>query len=198
MIKSFVVGGYAVSAFLFLLAWWNPEFGLRNGLIQWVSFTKLALAEFLSLHAATMLGAIVLAGKIAPGQDEIGPIFWVMLAAYVAFALGGYLFHRSHRALIALYLLLAIRCAQFLSAGSLEPDVMRAEVIKNFVMSGAMMLMVAGISMSDDGFTPWQDAYARATTLWGRIWKGRAMLIVVGYYALWAFVEYKWPERMSQ
>ena len=198
MMKSFVIGGYAVSAFLFLLAWWNPAFGLKNGLIQWVSFSKLALAEFLSLHAATMLGALVLAGKLEPGQGEIGPIFWVMLAAYGGFALAGYLFHRSHRALFALYLLLAIRCAQFLSVGSLEPDVMRAEVIKNFAMSAAMMLLVAGISLSDDGLTPWQDAYARATTLWGRIWKGRAMLIVVAYYALWAFVEYKWPERMSQ
>jgi hypothetical protein len=196
--KHFVIIGYALSAALYLAAWWNPAFGAKNGLIQWVSFSRLALAEFLSLHAATLLGAIVLAGKLEPNSAELGPIFWVMLAAYGAFALMGYLFHRSHRALFALYLLLAIRCAQFLSVGSLEPDVMRAEVVKNFVMSAAMMLLVAGIAMGDDGFTPWQDAFARTTTWWGRVWKGRPLLFAAAYYALWAFVEWKWPERMSQ
>lgn len=196
--QSFVIGGYAVSAALYLLAWSNPAFGLKNGLIQWVSFSRLALAEFLSLHAATLLGAIVLAGKMEPGDSEPGSIFWILLAAYVGFALMGYLFHRSHRALFALYLLLAIRTAQFLAIGSLEADVMRSEVIKNFVMSAAMMLLVAGISMSDHGLTPWQEGFARATTLWERIRKGRALLIVAAYYALWAFVEYKWPERIAQ
>jgi len=196
--RQIIAAGYAFTALLYLAAWWNPSGEARQGLVQWVSFTKLCLAEFLSLHAATLLGALVLANVLGDTDQELGPIFWAMLGFYALLAVGGYLFHRSHRALIGFYMLIVLRGAEFFSVGAPEPDVMRATVVKNFMMSVPMMFLVAGISMSDDMLTPWQESFARAQTIGQRLWRGRPLLFVVAYYLLWALVELKFPERMTQ
>ena len=59
-------------------------------------------------------------------------------------------------------------------------------------------LTVAGISMSDDLLDPWQNAFVRSKTLLQRIWRGKPLLFVTAYYALWAVVEWKWPARIAQ
>src|ERR1051325_1601261 len=195
--RNVIIAGYLASALLYLAAWVNPRGGIRRGLVDWVSFTKLALAEFLSLHAATLLSALVLATRLGESDQDLRLFFWAVFAFYALLAIGAYLFHRSHRALVGFYLLLVVRGADFLSLRSPEADVMRAEVVKNFMMSVPMMFLIAIISMSDDGLTPWQEAFGNADTLWRRIWRGRPLIAVAAYYALWAFVELKFPERLS-
>jgi hypothetical protein len=198
MLQALVVGGYLVSALLYASVLANPTGGLRSGLLSWVSMNRLGLTEFLSVHAATLLGAFVLVSAEGGSDEPHGAIFWVLAAFYAAMAIGAWAFHRSSRALAGFYLLIAVRGVQFFALGEPDADVMRSEVLKNFLMSVPMMLLVAGMSMSDDGLTPWQERFQRdGRTLWGRIKHGRALLFVTGYYALWAFVEYKWPERIS-
>jgi len=195
--RNVIIAGYLASALLYLAAWANPRGDIRSGLVDWVSFTKLALAEFLSLHAATLLSALVLATRVGQSDQDLRLVFWALFAFYALLAIGAYLFHRSHRALVGFYLLLIVRGANFLSLRSPEADVMRSEVCKNLMMSAAMMLLIAVISMADDGLTPWQQAFANADTLWRRIWRGRPLIAVAVYYALWAFVELKFPERLA-
>jgi len=195
--KAFVVGGYALTAVFYLLTWWRPSGGLRNDLLQWVSFSRLCLAEFLSVHAATLLGAVVFV-RLSEKSEPFDAIFWVLAAFYGLLALGAYLMHRSHRALFSFYLLIAIRAAQFFTVDAADIDMIRAEVVKNFMMSVPMMILVAVITMSDDMLTPWQEKFLKSETLWQRIVRGRAILAAAAYFLLWSYVELKWPERLSQ
>lgn len=55
--RTYFVAGYALSALLYLAAWANPSLPAVEGLVDWVAFTKLPLTEFLTLHAASLLGA---------------------------------------------------------------------------------------------------------------------------------------------
>jgi hypothetical protein len=198
--RTIVAAGYAFTALLYAWAWLAPSGKTSRGLIEWVSFSRLPLAEFLSLHAATLLGAFLLVNETERGRDEpLGMIFWALLAFYALLAVGAYLFHRSHRVLLGFYLTLGLRGAQFFSLGAPEPDVMRSEVLKNFLMSVPMMLLVAGISMSDDLLTPWQEGFQRpGASLRQRLWRGKPLLFVTAYYLLWAFVESKWPLRIAK
>src|ERR1041384_5709434 len=95
-----LIAGYLLTALLYANALWSPHTGVGESLVAWTTFTKLCLTEFLTMHAATLLGALVLADAIDPGAASFGSIFWALLAGYAALALGAYLMHRSHRALI--------------------------------------------------------------------------------------------------
>src|ERR1051325_1796690 len=195
--RSYLVAGYLVTASLYLLAWFRPDAGYGRALLDWVSFTKLPLTEFLTLHAATSLAAFVMATHAEPNRPEFRTIFWVVSAFYGLLAIGAYFFHGNKRALVGFYALILIRTGQLFSLGSGDADTMRSEVLKNFAMTVPMMLLVAGISTADDMLTPWQESFLKSRTLWRRIWRGRAILFAVAYYLLWAFVELKWPERIT-
>lgn len=192
------IGGYAVSAALYFLAWLSPASGAGPGLLKWVAFDKLCLAEFLSIHAATLLAAVTMARASGEKGGNFPLIFWALLAFYAAMAGGAYLFHRSAQILVGFYLMLAIRGVQFISLGSANVDELRSTVVKNLAMTVPMFLLVGAIAMGDDLFTPWQERFTRATSLWQRIAQGRALLITTAYYLIWAFVEWKWPPRISQ
>jgi hypothetical protein len=194
--RELAVGGYLVTVVIYLYTWLRPVGGSQNDVLQWVSFGKLGPAEFVSLHAATLLGAIVL-GRADDASGELGWLFWGMAGVYALFGLGAYLMHRSHRALIGFYVLLVIRGAQFFVISPDNVDAMRATVLKNFLMSMPFMLLVAGISTADNMLTPWQEAFLKSTTLRERIVRGRAILFTTAYYALWAYVELKWPDEIS-
>lgn len=84
-----------------------------------------------------------------------------------------------------------------MSLGSADPDVMRATVVKNFLMTVPVIALTGAISMSDDGLRPWQEDFRKASTLGRRLWKGKPLLYAAAYYLLWTFVEMKWPERMK-
>ncbi|MBL9201504.1 MAG: hypothetical protein JNL39_13430 [Opitutaceae bacterium] len=190
--------GYVVSAGLYFGAWLNPAWGMGPGLMKWVAFEKICLAEFLSIHAATLLAAVSLARASGEPGANFSFLFWGLLAFYATMAGGAYLFHRSFEVLAGFYLMLAIRGVQFFSLGTADVDELRAVVVKNFVMTVPMFLLVAGIAFGDDLFTPWQERFAKAASLWQRIVQGRALLIVTAYYLVWAVVELKWPQRISK
>jgi hypothetical protein len=190
--------GYAFTAFLYLLAWWNPSIGAGEGLVRWVAFEKLCLAEFLTCHAVTLLGAFALATELEPGDENFRRIFWILVGFY--FLLGGaaYFFHRDNQALVGFYLVLAIRGLQFLSLRLPDPDVMRAQVVKNFAMIVPMFFLVGARSLSDDGLTPWQRAFMQGHSTFGqKIVRGLPLLVVAAYYLLWAVMEWKWPARIA-
>ena len=195
--RNYFVAGYAFSAFLYFLAWLYPTLGVVEGLVDWVSFTKLALTEFLTLHAATLLGAVVFASASTPDDPTFKTVFYAVAGFYVLMGAGAFLFHRSHKALIGFYVLILVRFGEVLTLSGADVNVMRSTVVKNFLMSVPMMLLVAAISMSDDGFTPWQDDFRKSNTLWRRVWRGKPLLITAAYYLLWAIVEAKWPESMT-
>ena len=195
--QSFVVGGYALTAVLYLVTWWNPAGGLRNDLLQWVSFERLCLAEFLSVHAATLLGALVFAAYDGSAGEHWDLIFWAVAAFYGLMAIGAYVMHRSHRALFSFYLLVVLRASQLVLYRHPEPDVMRAEVLKNFLMFVPMMILVAIVTMSDDFGATWQEKFLKSTSPRQRIARGRPLLFVAAYYLLWAYVGLKWPERIT-
>ena len=196
--QASVVIGYVFSAGLYFAAWLSPSSNIGAGLVKWVAFDKLCLAEFLSVHAATLLGAVTMARATGEEGADFSVIFWVLLAFYGLLAGGAYLFHRSGQVLAGFYLMLAIRGVQFFSLGRADVDELRAVVLKNFLMSVPMMLLIAGVAMSDDMLTPWQDMFVRATSFLERIARGRALLFVTAYYLLWALVEWKWPQRISK
>lgn len=198
LLQFSAVIGYVASAVLYFGAWLNPAWGMGPGLMKWVAFEKICLAEFLSIHAATLLAAVTMARASGEKGANFSMIFWALLLFYAAMAGGAYLFHRSFEALAGFYLMLAIRGVQFFSLGSADVDELRALVVKNFVMTVPMFLLVAGIAFGDDLFTPWQERFAKVTSLWQRIVQGRALLFVTLYYLVWAFVELKWPQRMSK
>ena len=196
--REIAAAGYLITAAIYFYTWLRPVGGEKNEMLQWVSFGKLGPSEFVSLHAATLLGAVVLGRADDARGDDLGWLFWGMAAMYALFGVGAYLFHRSHRALIGFYVLLLIRGGQFFMISPDSVDEMRATVLKNFLMTVPFMLLVAGISMADDMLTPWQEGFLRATSLRERLWRGRALLFTVAYYLLWAVAEWKWPERISQ
>lgn len=198
LMQLFAVIGYVASAGLYFIAWVNPAWGAGPGLMKWVAFDKICLAEFLSIHAATLLAAVSMARASGEPGANFSILFWGLLAFYAAMAGGAYLFHRSFEVLLGFYLMLAIRGWQFFSLGSADVDELRAVVVKNFVMTVPMFLLVAAIAMGDDLFTPWQERFAKATSLWQRVVQGRALLFVTAYYLVWALVEWKWPLRMSK
>jgi hypothetical protein len=190
--------GYLISAALYFGAWLNPASGAAPGLMKWVAFDKICLAEFLSIHAATLIAAVTMARASGDGGADVPMIFWVLLLFYGAMAGGAYLFHRSGQVLVGFFLMLAIRGVQFVSLRGADVDELRAVVLKNFMMTVPMFLLVAGIAFGDDLFTPWQERFQRATSLWQRITQGRALLFVTAYYLIWAFVELKWPQRIGK
>ena len=198
LLQVSAVIGYVISAGLYFVAWLNPAAGVAPGLIKWVAFDKICLAEFLSLHAATLLAAVTMARASGEEGANFSYLFWGLLIFYGAMAGGAYLFHRSFEVLMGFYLMLAIRGVQFFSLGSADVDELRAVVLKNFVMTVPMFLLVAGIAFGDDLFTPWQERFAKATSLWQRIAQGRALLFVTAYSLIWAVVEWKWPLRISK
>jgi hypothetical protein len=198
LLQISAVLGYVVSALLYFSAWLVPAWGAGPGLMKWVAFDKICLAEFLSIHAATLLAAVSLARASGEPGANFSILFWGLLAFYAAMAGGAYLFHRSFEILIGFYLMLAIRGWQFFSLGSADVDELRAVVVKNFVMTVPMFVLVGAIALGDDLFTPWQERFAKAASLWERIVQGRALLFVTAYYLVWAFVELKWPQRMSK
>lgn len=198
LLQLSAVVGYVVSAVLYFSAWVAPTWGASPGLVKWVAFDKICLAEFLSIHAATLLAAVSMARASGEEGANFPMLFWSLLAFYAAMAGGAYLFHRSFEILIGFYLMLAIRGWQFFSLGSADVDELRAVVVKNFVMTVPMFLLVGAIAMGDDLFTPWQERFAKASSLWQRIVQGRALLVVTVYYLVWALVEWKWPLRMSK
>lgn len=194
--RNYLVAGYVLSAFLYFLACLVPRLGAVEGLVDWVSFAKLALTEFLTLHAATLLGAVVFASASTPDDPTFRTIFYAVAGFYVLMGAGAFLFHRSHKALVGFYILILVRLGEVLSLGGADVNVMRSTVVKNLTMSVPMMLLVAAISMSDDGLTPWQESFRRSGTLGRRLWRGKPLLITGAYYLLWACVELKWPESM--
>jgi hypothetical protein len=124
-------------------------------------------------------------------------MFYAVAALYALMGAGAFLFHRSHKALVGFYVLILVRFGEILSLSGAEVDVMRSTVVKNLVMSVPMMLLVAAVAMSDEGFRPRQEDFRNSTTLGRRIWRGKPLLVTSAYYVLWAFVESKWPERMA-
>lgn len=196
VMHAWVVAGYGLSAIVFARAWWNPRFGERSGIAGWVSFTGLCLAEFLSLHATTLLGGFALAARMDPDEWANLPFFGLLLVIYAVFAIGAYSFHRSHRALFAFYLLLVIRSIDFVTVETADADVMRADVLKNFMMTVPLMILVGVISMSREGES-WPERARQSATIVQRAWNGRELLAAAAYYALWAYVEFKWPERIT-
>src|SRR4030095_11412589 len=97
--QASVVIGYVVSAVLYLAAWLSPASGAGPGLVKWVTFDKLCLAEFLSVHAATLLAAVTMARASGDEGANFPLIFWVLLLFYGLLAVGAYLFHRSGQVL---------------------------------------------------------------------------------------------------
>jgi hypothetical protein len=198
LLQASAVVGYVVSAGLYLCAWVNPASGAGPGLIKWVAFDKICLAEFLSIHAATLLAAVTMARASGEEGANFPMIFWVLLLFYGMMAGGTYLFHRSSQVLAGFYLMLALRGVQFFSLGNADVDELRAVVLKNFVMTAPMFLLVAGIAFGDDLFTSWQERFQRATSVWQRVVHGRPLLFVTAYYLVWAYVEMKWPQRIGK
>ena len=196
-LQSLVVGGYAMTAVLYLVTWWNPAGGLRNDMLQWVSFERLCLAEFLSVHAATLLGGLVFAAQDGQANEHWDAIFWSVAAFYGLMAIGAYFMHRSHRALFSFYLLLVLRASQLVLYRHPDPDVMRAEVLKNLLMFVPMMILIAIVTMSDGFGASWQERFLKSDSPWQRVVRGRPLLVVVAYYLLWAYVELRWPERIT-
>jgi hypothetical protein len=192
--RNSAVIGYLVSAALYFRVWWNPSLGSGPKLIKWVAFERLGLAEFLSCHAATLLAAVAMTSQEEATDPSLQRIFWGLIALYAVLGSGAYLFHRDHGVLLGFYLMLAIRALQLISMRNADVDAMRATVLKNFVMTFMMMLMVAGIAMSDNVL----DTFARhQSSLWQKLVTGRPLIFVVVYYLLWALIEWKWPLRIA-
>lgn len=200
---AWFVAGYGVSAILFARAWWNPRFGERSGITQWVSLSGLCLAEFLSLHATALLGDVALAARMDSDAWAANlPVhwrdffpsptafFWLLLIIYAMVAIAAYSVHRSHRTLFAFYLLLGIRSVGFFMVETADTDVMRAEVENNSMMIVPLFILVGVISTSGR-WESWPGRARQSTTLVQRAWKGRALLAAAAYYALWAYVELK-------
>lgn len=198
LMRIITVLGYTFSAFLYLMAWWNPAIGAGEGLVRWVAFEKLCLTEFLTVHATTLLGAIALAAQLEKSEETFALIFWICVGFYFVLGGGAYLFHQDRGALLGFYLMLAIRGSQLLSLQTPDPDVMRAQVIKNFAMIVPLFFLVGFISISDDLFSSWQSTFIQGhLSFVQKIVKGRDLLVVTAYYLLWAFVEWKWPLRIA-
>jgi hypothetical protein len=189
--------GYVVTAFLYFGAWLNPRFGPGEKLIGWVTFEKLCLTEFLSCHAVTLLAGTALAMQMEGGSKEFTRMYWGLIGFYFIMGTAAFLFHRDHSALIGFYAMLVTRGLGILSLQTADQDMMRAEVLKNFVMFAPMMLLLAGISFG--GFEP----SSREAFVQGRlgfvekISQGRSLLYVSAYYMLWALVTWKWPLRIA-
>jgi len=194
MRNSAIIVGYLISAVLYLRTWWNPNLGSGRKLIKWVALEKLGLAEFLSCHAATLLGAVAMTTQMEETDSSLQRIFWALIGLYVVLGTGAYLFHRDHRVLMGFYLTLAIRAMQLIAMRYDNVDAMRAQVLKNFVMTAAMMLLVAGIAFSDNVLDTFPGDQSN---LWQKIVRGRPLLFVVVYYLLWALIEWKWPLRIA-
>lgn len=188
--------GYIFTAALYFVAWLNPQFGTGEKLISWVAFDKLCLMEFLSVHAITLLAGIVLAMQMEGGSKDFTLIFWGLIIIYFILASATYLIHRDHDALIGFYAILVTRGMGMLSWQTLDGDMLRAEILKNFVMFVPMMILIGVISVGSDFF--WQKTFIQGRFgLAERIILGRNLLIVVAYYLLWAFVTWKWPLRIA-
>src|SRR5205809_5705105 len=95
-----IVLGYLFSAFLYFRAWWNPYVAPGKGLVQWTTFEKLCLSEFLTVHATTMLGGFALGAKVGDTDEHYDVIFWFLFAVYVAFGASLYLYHRNIQVLL--------------------------------------------------------------------------------------------------
>jgi hypothetical protein len=192
--RNGAVIGYLISAALYFRTWWNPYLGSGQRLITWVTFDRLGLAEFLSCHASTLLAAVALSTQMEATDPSLQRVFWGLIALYAVLGSGAYLFYRDHEVLLGFYLMLAIRALQLISIRHADVDAMRAQVLKNFAMTAAMMLLVAGIAMSDGVLTTF---LRNQSSVWRKLVAGRPLLFVVAYYLLWALVEWKWPLRIA-
>ena len=193
--------GYVVTALLYFAAWSYPRFGVNEKLMGWVAFDKLCLMEFLSCHAITLLAGTSLAMQMEGGSKEFTRIFWGLVIFYFILGTSTYLFHRDHAALIGFYAILVTRGLGILSLQTADEDMLRAELLKNFLMFVPMMILVGAISFSD-GFggvgTSWQETFIQGRPgLVEKIIQGRNLLFVVAYYLMWAFVAWKWPLRIA-
>jgi hypothetical protein len=193
--RSAAVLGYLFSAGLYLMAWINPYFGSGRKLIQWVAFERLCLAEFLTCHAATLLAAIAMTTQMENSEPGLQAVFGALIGLYGVFGLGAYAMHRDHSVLLGFYLMLAIRALNLISIRNAELDVMRSEVLKNFLMSMVMMMLIAAIVLSNDILRTFID---NQSSLPRKLATGRPLLFVAGYYVLWAVIEWTFPERIAE
>ena len=191
--------GYIIAALLYFSAWLNPRFGVGEKLIGWVSFEKLCLTEFLSCHAITLLAGTAMAMQ-ERGSKEMAQIYWGLIAFYFVMGTAAFLFHRDHRALLGFYVILVTRGLGALSLRTVDLDMMRAEVLKNFVMFFPMMLLIAAIAFGEGGIrSSSQEAFIQGRLgFFDKISQGRNLLFVAAYYLLWAFVAWKWPLRIAK
>jgi len=189
---------YVATAILYLAAWLNPRFGTGEKLIGWVAFDKLCLMEFLSCHAITLLAGTALAMQMEGDSIDFTRMFWGLVIFYFILGTSTYLFHRDHAALIGFYAILVTRGLGILSLQTADEDVLRAELLKNFLMFFPMMILVGALSFGDSFGTSWQETFIQSRSgLVEKIIKGRNLLFVVAYYLLWAFVAWKWPLRIA-
>jgi len=190
--------GYVVTAFLYFAAWWNPRLGSGVKLISWVSFNKLCLMEFLSVHAITLLAGTAMVMHMEGGSDELKRIFWGLIIFYFILGTSTYLFHRDHGALIGFYAILVTRALGILSLQTADEDMMRAEVLKNMLMFFPMMILIAVLSFGQGFGDSWQETFIQGRLGFvEKISQGRNLLFVTAYYMLWAFVAWKWPLRIA-
>ena len=190
--------GYVVTAMLYFVAWLNPRFGTGEKLIGWVAFDKLCLMEFLSCHAITLLAATALAMQMEGGSKDFTRMFWGLVIFYFILGTSTYLFHRDHGALIGFYAILVTRGLGILSLQTADEDMLRAELLKNFLMFFPMMILVGALSFGDDFGTSWREKFVHdRLDFVEKITQGRNLLFVVAYYLLWAFVAWKWPLRIA-
>ncbi len=193
---TYSIFGYVATAFLYFLAWVNPKIGTGERLISWLTVNKFCLTEFLSCHAVTLLAGTALAVQMEGGSKEFMRIFWGLLAFYFIMGTAAYLFHRDHGALIGFYAILVTRGLGVLSLQTADQDMLRAEVLKNLVMFAPMMLLIAALAFGDGS---WRDAIIQGRLgFFQKIVQGRALLYVAAYYALWAFMAWKWPLRIAK
>ena len=180
------------------MAWLNPRFGTGEKLIAWVSFNKLCLMEFLSVHAITLLAGTAMVMHMEGGSKELSRIYWGLIGFYFILGTSTYLFHRDHGALIGFYAILVTRGLGILSLQTADEDMMRAEVLKNMLMFFPMMILIAVLSFGQGFGTSWQETFIQGRLGFvEKIIQGRNLLFVTAYYILWAFVAWKWPLRIA-
>jgi hypothetical protein len=190
--------GYVVTALLYFSAWLNPRFGTGEKLIGWLTFEKFCLMEFLSCHAITLLAGTALAMQMEGGSKEFARIFWGLIIFYFILGTSTYLFHRDHGALIGFYAILITRGLGILSLQTADEDMLRAVVLKNFLMFIPMMILVGAISFGDGFGISWRETFIQGRLGFvEKIIQGRNLLFVAAYYILWAFVTGKWPLRIA-
>jgi hypothetical protein len=162
-------------------------------MVRWVAFEKLCLAEFLSCHAITILAGTALAMHMDGGEELSPRILWGLIIGYFILGAAAYLFHRNHRALLGFYAILVTRSLGVLSLNTADEDMLKAELVKNFFMFFPTMLLVGLVAFGRDGDN-WHDSFIKGSPGTAeKFSKGRNLLLVTGFYLMWAVVAWKWP-----